>query len=189
MELWATYRWCHICIAYDKKLSTLRFVKDGKPLNLNHRIEMLNDVQIPPDFLNKTYLGRCSFDFKKTCSAPELEIADYNVWDRSLSVVEMVEFTTCKSMRKGNVINWDKAEFDLVNMRVLEYSEEDVCVPPKPGDVMFPELRNFTAHAAICRLMRGRPTVVTSQEQQTRLVKEFSNYPNCGNPKDRKYNT
>ena len=96
VEIWATFRWHHFCLAYDKKLSTLRVILDGKPTNINSVMPGLKDVQIPPDILTKTYLGRCSFDFKKTCSAPEAEFADFNVWDRGLSVMEMVRWTSCQ---------------------------------------------------------------------------------------------
>lgn len=56
----------------------------------------LSQVVIPSDFLNKVYLGRCSFDFKKTCSTPEGELSDFNVWSRALSVDEMTAWTSCR---------------------------------------------------------------------------------------------
>ena len=91
-----------------------------------------------------------------------------------------------REMLKGNIVDWDTAKFDLVNMEVLEYDESDVCVPAKPGDVILPELRNFTSHTAMCRLFRGRPTVVQSLEHQMALKQEFLKHPSCGNPNDRK---
>ena len=73
------------------------FPQDGQALNVNHSDPLgLSNVTIPHDFLTKTYLGRCSFDYKGDCSGPQGEIADFNVWDRALSQGEMERFTTCK---------------------------------------------------------------------------------------------
>ncbi len=65
-------------------------------MNINFSDEGLTDVVIPPDFLSKTYLGRCSFDYKVACSSPEGQIADFNVWDRPLTEEEAKDWTTCR---------------------------------------------------------------------------------------------
>ena len=56
----------------------------------------MTEVEIPEDFLSKVYIARCGFDFKKTCSGPEGQISDFNIWKRFLSPQEMIDFTTCK---------------------------------------------------------------------------------------------
>ena len=60
---------------------------------------------IPGDFLTKTYLGRCSLDYKKTCSAPGSKFTDFNIWDRAVPLQELMDWTKCK---KVTVTNWSK---------------------------------------------------------------------------------
>ena len=49
-------------------------------------------------------------------------------------------------MEKGNLVNWNDAEFETVNMTSVIATTESVCIPPRPGDVLFPERRNASAH-------------------------------------------
>ncbi len=73
-----------------------KFALQNRPLNIDYADPDLKEVQIPEDFLNKTYLARCSFDYKFTCSTPEGQISDYNVWSRALTLQEAEDWTTCK---------------------------------------------------------------------------------------------
>ncbi len=65
-------------------------------LNVNYNDGHLTGVDIPSDFLNKTYLGRCNFDYKGGCTGPGGEYADFNVWSRALGEKELVDWTNCK---------------------------------------------------------------------------------------------
>ncbi len=53
-------------------------------------------VTIPDDFLPKIYLARCPFNYSFACSAPEGQIADFNVWRRALTVEEAKDWTSCR---------------------------------------------------------------------------------------------
>ena len=75
---------------------TVTLIQDGKMMNINFADEGMTKVHIPNDFLSKIYLGRCSFDYKNSCSSPEGQITDFNIWDRPLTAEEAIEFTTCK---------------------------------------------------------------------------------------------
>ncbi len=70
--------------------------QDGSVTNVNYADAKLTDVKIPKDFLSKTYLARCPFDYKMACSAPEGEVTDFNIWDRALTETEAVDWTSCR---------------------------------------------------------------------------------------------
>lgn len=53
---------------------------------------------------------------------------------------------TFRSMAKGNLVDWTTAKFDVINMTASTQTTRSVCIPPRPGDIIFPEKRNFTAH-------------------------------------------
>ena len=178
-ELWAANRWSHVCLAFRKADGFLSVVKDGGVLNINHADPELTGVTIPADFLRKVSIGRCNFDYKMSCTSPEGRLADFNVWDRALSTRELLDWTTCRSMAKGSLVNWDTASFVLVNMREKEAAAESLCVPARPGDVVMPEKRPFADHVAMCAKWRGLATVVTDSETQHALVAEIMKYPVC----------
>ncbi len=90
-------------------------------------------VDIPEDFLNKTYLARCSFDFKNTCSTPDGQISDFNIWSRALSEQEAKDWTSCKNTEKGDVLNWDNVTLDVINMTSEKLPMDALCIPPRYG--------------------------------------------------------
>ena len=71
-------------------------LQDGKALNINYPDKEMTMVDIPEDFLSKVYLARCSFDYKFTCSTPEGQISDFNIWKRALTQREAEDWTTCR---------------------------------------------------------------------------------------------
>ncbi len=72
---------------------------------MNYPNEELKGTVVPRDILNKTYLARCGFDFKNSCSTLEGEIADFNVWDRAFTVKEAEDWTTCRLFQKSLLLD------------------------------------------------------------------------------------
>ncbi len=155
-------------------------MQDGSPLNVNGPYNYLMGVEIPRDFLSKVYIQRCEFNYTNTCASPEGQFTDFNVWDRPLSQEEAEEWTTCRRMNKGNLVNWETARFETENMEEDVEDLRSICTPIKPGDVVFPQRRNFASHLSLCRKMRGAPTVVQSKEMQNKLMEELKGYASCG---------
>ncbi len=126
-DVWGTNRWSHVCFSYRKKdgftllvkvlellhpcckLNRYIYLQDGEPLNIN--FPPLPDVNIPPNFLSKIYLARCSFNYTAACSAPEGKITDFNVWDKALSLQEAKDWTTCR---------WEKLYFAIHNSGTID---------------------------------------------------------------------
>ena len=95
-EVWASNRWSHLCLIYEKDNGRLRIVKDGRTLNMRDPDPEFTEVEIPTDFLSKVYVGRCNFDYKATCSGPGSEFADLNIFGRALTEQEAQDWTTCR---------------------------------------------------------------------------------------------
>lgn len=82
---------------FDENLIQRDFnFQDGGTLNIDFEDPLLKNVKIPSDFLNKTYIGRCPYDFKGGCSNPGGMLSDFNIWDRALTEEQMKSWTTCK---------------------------------------------------------------------------------------------
>ena len=77
------------------------------------------------------------------------------------------------------MVSWDDASFELVNMTEGSATMESVCVPIRPGHVLMPNLRNFSAHHSLCKKFHGITSVIHSQETQDALTGELMKYPAC----------
>ena len=139
----------------------------------------LTDVDIPENFLSHVYIARCPFDYKLTCSSPTGEISDFNVWNRSLTEEEALEWTTCKNMQKGNLLDWSTASFNLENMYETDESLHKICKAERPGHVMFPEQRSFDSQLSHCRKFGAKPSLISNNETMMELIQSFSHYPKC----------
>ena len=50
-------------------------------------------------------------------------------------------------MEKGDIVNWDTAKFETVNMTIEDnITMETVCTMERPGHVILPEKRSFAEH-------------------------------------------
>src|SRR5262249_47452890 len=59
-------------------------------------------------------------------------------------------------MLKGDLVSWDSATFDTVNMATEYQPVSSVCNPVRPGHVSFPEMRTLADHVSLCLKMGGR---------------------------------
>lgn len=88
----------------------------------------------------------------------------------------------CRSMGKGNLLDWDRATLDLVNMTAREEDPAELCRPVRPGHVIFPLRRNFSESVSLCRKMRGLTSVMKDRETQDALRGVLREHRACGDP-------
>ena len=93
-SLWKTSKWTHVCLSFDKDKSHIALAKDGKITNINFVDERLRNVMLPLDFLDMIYVGRCWDD--EIYSLHNGEITDVNIWNRALSLDEILGWTDCR---------------------------------------------------------------------------------------------
>ncbi len=74
--LWAAGKWTHLCLGYSKATGEFKIIRDGERLDVTKEgpDPDFTGVEIPEDFLSKTYIGRCSHSFNWACSSPESEV-------------------------------------------------------------------------------------------------------------------
>ena len=70
-------------------------------------------------------------------------------------------------------MNWDNSSWDLSHMEVVEKSQDEVCLLPKPRDTVFPELRGNKDMHHLCSKLKGNMSITDGRETQKRLVQEF----------------
>ena len=90
--IWATNRWHHICLSFDKQKLFLKVVKDGKITSVNHTNEKFDVSNLNENFTDGLYFGGIPWEPSDTYK----QITDVNVWDYSLSIEEMENWSSCK---------------------------------------------------------------------------------------------
>ena len=78
---------------------------------------------------------------------------------------------------KGNIVNWDSADFELENMEARQLPESEICQPLQPGEVFFPHGESFHSAANVCNRLRSQMTVIDTQELQNKLSKIYKESP------------
>ncbi len=85
-KVWKTVEQCQVWLLQDGEAAS----------SINHPDPEMTLVDIPEDFLEKIYLGRCAYDFNYACSSPESQYTDLNIWDKFLSTEKLMQWTTCQ---------------------------------------------------------------------------------------------
>ena len=70
--------------------------------NINSVDKNLEDVYVPSNFLDIIYIGRCNgkdLPWLKSCSLHFGKITDVNIWNRALTIDEMLGWTNCRYHR------------------------------------------------------------------------------------------
>ena len=55
-----------------------------------------------------------------------------------------------------------------------EIPSSEICMPRRPGNIIFPEVRNMSAGINLCRKMKGTVSEVKSQAQQQEMNQTYS---------------
>ena len=66
----------------------------------------------------------------------------------------------------------------MTNMVKERIEDIDLCKPLRPGNVFFPEPRNFTSMISLCKKMRAKVTVVENENIQNELLEKFNKQNN-----------
>ena len=77
------------------KFIIIVYYKDGRVTNINNIDEDMKNATVPEDVLDSIYVGRCARD-TKYCSIHSGSFTDLNIWNRAMSVDEMIDWTNCR---------------------------------------------------------------------------------------------
>ena len=54
-------------------------------------------------------------------------VTDVNIWNYILTTEEISNWTNCKKIRKGNIIDWNTAVLDIQLLETFEYDINNIC--------------------------------------------------------------
>ena len=88
--------------------------------------------------------------------------------------IELIHWTSCHDLNKGNLVDWEDSSWDLdEGMEWIEMPAEEVCILPRPRDIIFPEYRTYEDMLLLCNKLSGTLSVTDGQTKQDDLVNEF----------------
>ncbi len=87
-----------------------------------------------------------------------------------------------RSLRKGSVVSWETAKFELTNMTAREVEIDTICKPVKPGHVLIPNLRQFESLVGVCKKLHGATSAITSRDLQATMTELILKTPSCSTP-------
>ena len=83
---------------------------------------------------------------------------------------------------KGDIVNWDTANWNVKNMKEYEGTYEDICKSHELGQVLFPGYRNYTTALSLCQNVRGNLLQIETEDQQNIALDLMQNSSTCSNP-------
>ena len=132
-------------------------VSNGEIVVDNMDQHLKNMTHINPNCLPNLYIMRKS-TFNKSIKTESLfgKMTDFNIWNKSFGIMKMVEWTRCNLKEDGNIVAWNKSEWEIVDLDLEEADENDVCQTHIPGLQSFPFPRNYEASENICKRLHGK---------------------------------
>ena len=67
---------------------------------------------------------------------------------------------------KGDLVNWDTAQWDVKNMIMDEVTYDEICKSQQLGQVIFPGYRNYTTALKLCQNVGGTLLQIETEAQQ-----------------------
>ena len=153
-------------------------LQDGQITNINHVDEKISNLKVPTNLLDMIYVGRCEVE-TKSCSDHSGDFTDINIWDRALSIDEMIGWTNCSTIISGNLINWNSSNWEVAGMKNYSTKYPEICNPPVLGLVFFPGLMNNSRAVNLCKKFKGEINVVSDEKNKNDLVNFINNSTKC----------
>ena len=179
-EGWDWYKWEHWCIAVNfevgQVISYVNGISDGATIlgddfwmdNLNKANEFSSEDDLVTDVLFGCNLYMVSM-IPDNCFRSMGKMTDFQLFDRILTVNEMIGMTTCGGEKiDGNLINFKTDEFTIFgdNTKEIKISTEEWCPERQFSATFFPAAWTFpTTYAKdLCKKIKRSVIAITDED-------------------------
>jgi hypothetical protein len=176
--------WNHFCVVYSSFCGYSSLYHNGKLIT---NISLLNNTDIGINRVPSIPGGASAHDssfiigqepdsmrgsFSKFQAFPG-DIAELNLWDRSLKVEEIYQIANCFSAKKGNVVMWNATKWRVNVAKLTNMSDLSRFCHHKIQYVLFPEKLTFHDATKKCSLHGGKIAVPHSNVENTKIRNIF----------------
>ena len=111
-------------------------------------------------------------------------MTDVNIWNRSLTDTEVMEWTQCKMDKGGNLLDWSTAEWTAFGLEEVWVDKEEICKKKSESQLIGLDMKwNFEETLAFCgSVLGGEMAVVIDNKTAQEMVaaRNAVGEENCG---------
>ena len=97
-------------------------------------------------------------------------MTDMNMWSRSLTEVEAVSWTLCRTREGGDLVDWKTATWEARGLQELQVEREEVCRQRKDRLLLSKVKSDFDASLHLARMVGGTMAIAGSQEEADDII-------------------
>ncbi|KAG7153331.1 C-reactive protein-like 1, partial [Homarus americanus] len=173
--------WIHLCLWYDHTQTTRRLYVAG------HQVAQEHFTAPRPFFLNGTlvvgqeqddYPGG-GFDWYQSFGG---KVTLVQLWNKPLPDGEIQKLGSCNTDTERDLLDWESAPFELQDSpKWDELPVSELCRPPAPPIIIFPEMRTMPATRKLCAVMGGELSVPQNAKENELMMTLLEDHSStCG---------
>ena len=98
------------------------------------------------------------------------DLVELNIWSKRLVAHDMKKMASCEMATKGNILAWEKSNFNLYNGDVEESLDlSELCIKPEKY-VIFPVKLSYRDAKEICTIHGGKLALPKSEVENQKIV-------------------
>ena len=157
-------------------------LQDGE-IQVSQKLESLDLTNFS---LDEVKIGKFLFDTYISPSSKLSNLTDFNLWNKPLTINEMIQWTNCQEMIYGNIIDWRNALWESTDIDNSDSIYSKICQKINTEIGIFNE-KSFPDAKKESKAFRGRIYVVENEEVQNNILSEMESSNNscpCNIPFD-----
>jgi hypothetical protein len=177
--------WNHFCVVYSSISGNSALYHNGKLIG---NISLVDNTDIgvnrAPSIPRASSAYDSSFiigqepdsmrgNFSKYQAFPG-DIAELNIWDRSLKVEEIYQIASCLGTKKGNVVMWNATKWKVNEAKITNMNNALHFCHDQISDVLFPERLTFHDATKKCLYHGGENCRATFKFRKYKITKYLS---------------
>ena len=169
--------WSHICWSFSAITGESSFYHDGGLIKMeNVNVEGLdNAIMDAEGMYDKAFIFgqepdiiRGAYDKNEAFLG---DLAEFNIWSKRLVAHDVNRMASCKLATQGNILAWEKSNFNLYNVDVQESIDlPELCIKPEKY-VIFPVKLSYPDAKQICKIHGGKLALPKSEAENQKIVK------------------
>ena len=109
------------------------------------------------------------FDEFNSPSSKLSDLTDFNLWNKPLAINEMIQWTNCKELSYGNIIDWRFTLWESISTNISDLVYSDICQKIENEIGIF-NGKSFSDAKKESKSFRGRIFVVENEEIQNNIL-------------------
>lgn len=168
--------WTHFCWSFSSINGENRFYHNGIFLGI-HKLNFEDFEMAMEDANNMDQSAfifgqepdnmRGGFDSHQSFLG---DLSELNIWNYTMSEVDIMKMATCKTWLKGNIVSWERSNLILNNIVLTDlFDPPNLCLKHHQY-VIFPEKVPYPEAKGICEIHGGSLAVPKSEEENNQII-------------------